>query len=314
MEFAFKPNLILDVEMNRPKHWIIIGAGGNGGYFIRDFMRQVALQNARMKLSSIEPHMVTIVDADEVEDKNLVRQNFVARDVQRNKAEVVADRYGKAFGIQVQYVSEYIESVKHLHTIARSGGGRQIVFIGAVDNNKTRKIIFDTWKSIPEAFYIDAGNEEFAGQVVCGFNYPRAASEGDIGKGPTKFYMPAVLDIYPEVGEAQDKLPSELSCAERAVSAPQNIFTNLTAANLIMGFANTILTANSQAGEGLKCHGMVFNTKNTMSFTTRHNQVDLLSARYVPTAEEAKEAAEAPAVKAKPVSKKVPVPAPDLEF
>lgn len=38
-----------------------------------------------------------------------------------------------------------------------------------------------------------------------------------------------------------DKLPTEESCAEQAVSAPQNIHTNMTAADIIFGFVNRLL-------------------------------------------------------------------------
>jgi PRTRC genetic system ThiF family protein len=278
--FVLKPNLTLAIDRNQPRHWVIVGAGGNGAYFIRDFMRQIDLQNRRLQIMSVAlRHYVTIIDADEVEFKNLVRQNFISGDIGKNKAEVVATRYGRAFGTEISYINRYVESSEDLKQIATSKGSPP-VFIGAVDNNKTRALIWNAWKEIVNAFWIDAGNEEHGGQVVCGYNYPKTATE-DMASKPHAFYMPCVIDIYPEVAEATDKLPTELSCAEQSESAPQNIFTNLTAANLMMGFANIILTADTPNGEGLRCHAVAFNTKNLMSHTTRLNNPDLLQARYV---------------------------------
>jgi PRTRC genetic system ThiF family protein len=281
MSFVFKPNLTLDVRRDTAKHFIIIGAGGNGAYLIRDFIRQVKIQNDRLAANRKTLHSVTIVDADDIEDKNLLRQNFIRSDVGKNKAEVMANRYGAAFGTEISYVSQYIESADHLLNIASSKDGYP-VFMGAVDNNATRKLIWEAWKKTSGSFWIDAGNEEYGGQVVCGYNYRyRATAEHEErASHPQQFYVPCVVDIYPEIAEGQDKLPTELSCAERAVSAPQNIFTNLTAANLMMGFANNILTGNSDLGDGLKCHSVAFNTKNLMSFTTRFNHLDLLQTRY----------------------------------
>lgn len=45
--------------------------------------------------------------------------------------------------------------------------------------------------------------------------------------------------------EANDKLPTEMSCAEHAVSAPQNIMSNITAANIINNICSIILENSS---------------------------------------------------------------------
>jgi PRTRC genetic system ThiF family protein len=318
MDFELKNNFVLDVKANEPKHFVLIGCGGNGAYFIRDFIRQVAIQNMQMSMSlDKRSHCVTVIDADEVEDKNLTRQNFVQKDVGSNKSQILANRYGSAFGVPIRYVPEYIQNEEHLLSIIQGQPGTPVI-LGAVDNNKTRKIIYDTYKKLSGAFWIDAGNEQYAGQVVCGYNYP-SAPDTSKAREPHQFYMPCAIDIYPEIAEATDKLPGELSCAERSVSAPQNIFTNITAATIMMGFANIILTASNVAeGEGLRCHAVTFNTHNTIAQTTRLNHEDLLAARYVapPVAEAPEAPVPTPAVK-KPASKKkkapasaAPVPAP----
>jgi hypothetical protein len=118
-------------------------------------------------------------------------------------------------------------------------------------------------------------NEEHAGQVVCGFNTGRDI-KAQKGAGAIQFFdLPSICELYPEVLEAQDKLPTEMSCAERAESAPQNIFTNQTAANLLMGFTNTILTAKTQDGRGLRVHCVVFDAE-TMNQTTKFNKPSIL--------------------------------------
>lgn len=299
MSLSLPTNHTLDVNAKTAKHWIIVGAGGNGGYLLPNLIRLIALQNRFLKIERRPEHIITIIDADTVEDKNLTRQNFIQSDVGKNKAEVMANRYGGAFGVEVSYIPEYLDSPKMLKKIVTQGKMKP-VFIGAVDNNKTRAIIHETFKTINGAFWIDAGNEEWGGQVSVGYNALTADNLPEKGLG--NFSIPSVADIFPEILEATDKLPHEQSCAERAVSNPQNIQTNQTAANLMMGFCNTILTAKSEEGEGLKSHLVMFNVK-TQSFTTKLN----LKENLIPApVQEVKEEAVAEVEVKKEVKKRAP--------
>lgn len=299
LSLALEPTFKLDVQTKKAKHWIIIGAGGNGGYFIPQLIRQISLQNRMLRLENKGLHTITIIDADSVEDKNLTRQNFLPRDVGMNKAEVMAHRYGAAFGVEVNFITEYLDGAPMLQDIIQRGNGIPVV-VGAVDNNKTRAIVHEVFKKTKNMFWLDAGNEEWAGQVVIGYNAGKPVNEKE--KAPHLFNIPCVTDIYPEILEATDKLPHEMSCAERAVSNPQNIFTNQTAANLMLGFANTILTANTRAGEGLTSHAVAFNAQ-TPSFTTTLNK-----ARYL---KEEKPKAEVEVEPKKKVAKKKAVKKPE---
>ena len=62
-------------------HIIIVGAGGTGGW-LASFLHRIK-----------DDHVVTIIDADIVEEKNLIRQNFNFNDINKNKAEVIGSRY-----------------------------------------------------------------------------------------------------------------------------------------------------------------------------------------------------------------------------
>jgi PRTRC genetic system ThiF family protein len=282
LKMMLEPTYTLDVQAKSAKHWIIIGAGGNGGYLIPQLLRQISLQNKELKFQNRPQHTITIIDADSVEDKNLQRQNFLPRDVGYNKAEVMANRYGMAFGLEVNYIPEYLESEKMLKDIIKNGTGTPIV-IGAVDNNATRALVYNVFKDTKGMFWLDAGNEEWAGQVVVGYNAGKEVNKDN--REPHLFNLPSVADIYPEILDGGDKLPGEMSCAERAVSNPQNIQTNQNAANLMMNFCNTILTAKANEGEGLKAHQVIFNT-TVPSFTTTLNKLRFL----VPQQEEAPKA------------------------
>ena len=68
------------------------------------------------------------------------------------------------------------------------------------------------------------------GQIVCG-----------IRSGGRAFYRP-VGAAFPEVLQDTDKFPTELSCAEASVSAPQSIAANITAATAVVDMIYNILT------------------------------------------------------------------------
>lgn len=287
MELTLKPTLNHYVDSDKGKHWVVIGAGGNGGYYIPQLVRLVALANRKLKLSRRPLHQITIIDADDVEDKNLNRQNFLPVDIGKKKAEVMANRYGRAFGVEIQYIDAYLDSPRMLHDIIRNGPTP--VIVGAVDNNKTRALIYEVFRERNDTYWLDAGNEEWGGQVVLGYSHYEKATpsmERRGGQQLQRFALPCAAEIYPEILLATDKLPHELSCAERAVSNPQNIYTNQTAANLMIGFTNILINADINQNEGLKYHAVAFNAR-TSSYTTRLNTLDNLTVETpkIPTPE-----------------------------
>jgi molybdopterin/thiamine biosynthesis adenylyltransferase len=106
----------------------IIGCGGINSWFVKHFSEMVKLFE---KESII---VVKLFDGDIVEEKNLLRnnQNFLIDDLMENKAEVLAKRYG--FEHDEVFITENNIKEKLL--------GYTDVILG-VDNNKTRKLIYD---------------------------------------------------------------------------------------------------------------------------------------------------------------------------
>ena len=78
-----------------PNKILIVGGGGTGS-------RLVPLLAQFLKTCLWVPNpQITVVDDDIVEEKNLLRQNFITPDVGKFKAEVLAQRYSRAFDIPV---------------------------------------------------------------------------------------------------------------------------------------------------------------------------------------------------------------------
>ena len=105
----------------------------------------------------------------------------------------------------------------------------QVVLLGAVDNNKSRQLCNRIFYRAKELIYIDSGNGEHTGQVVCG-----------VRRGGRTYYPP-IGAVFPDVLEETDKFPTELSCAEASVSAPQSIAANITAAAAVVDMVYNIL-------------------------------------------------------------------------
>ena len=93
-------------RQQRPVRIVMIGAGGTGGH--------IAPHIYRLLHTLDRPCRFLIIDGDIVEEKNLVRQNFIAADLGRNKAQVLAERYSAAFGVECEYIPEYMEDREKL--------------------------------------------------------------------------------------------------------------------------------------------------------------------------------------------------------
>lgn len=207
----------LDKEV--PVKIILIGAGGTGGYILPHLYRIAYTSQRKCR--------VIIIDGDVVEKKNLIRQNFTLCDIGENKAAVMAERYSEVFGIETEYIPNYIENEEELKDLLEinapyySGKKPISILIGAVDNNRSRVMCNNVFNNLNDIVYIDSGNGEFTGQVVCGCKI-----NGKVISKP-------VAKVFPDILKDIEKFPSELSCAERSVSAPQSIAANVFASTAV---------------------------------------------------------------------------------
>ena len=106
----------------------------------------------------------------------------------------------------------------------------QVILIGAVDNNRSRQLCHQAFYACRDLIYIDSGNSEFTGQVVCGVRRNGHTLSKPIG------------GVHPELLKAADLFPSERSCAEAALADPQSMAANLTAATAVLDILYNILT------------------------------------------------------------------------
>lgn len=240
----------------------MLGAGGTGGHIAPHLYRLLhALERGQMRF--------IVVDGDNVERKNLVRQNFIEADLGENKARVLAERYSTVFGLETEYIPEYIESEQRLkelvtpqiwktHQSYEKGKWRQhyltelVILLGCVDNNKSRSLCHKVFYQMDDLVYIDSGNGEFTGQVVCGVRSAGRTMQKPVGA------------IYPEILDATDKFPTELSCAEASVSAPQAITANITAACAVVDMVYNILARGELDVQSVSFSTTSINVRSTI--------------------------------------------------
>ena len=245
----------MNFSKKRPVKIVMLGAGGTGAH--------IAPHLYRLLYALERPVKFIICDGDKVEPKNLVRQNFTEADLGENKARVIAERYSDVFGLETSYIPRFIEDAGQLEELLRPEVFRHYVYgsepntgrwvtnselvilIGAVDNNKSRKLCHEVFLRARDLVYIDSGNGEYTGQIVCG-----------IRRAGKTVYKPVGM-LYPEVSTPEDLFPTEVSCAEASVSAPQTIVVPLSpdAQKIVQGNPSAVplrAAVWSQAAERMK--------------------------------------------------------------
>lgn len=241
-----------------PVKVVQLGAGGTGGH--------IAPHLYRLLYSLERPARYIICDGDVVEAKNLVRQNFAPVDLGENKARVLAERYSSVFGMEAEYVPSFVEDLDTLMELITPKGWElgpysykktpeMVILLGAVDNNKSRQLCHKAFCQSKDLIYIDSGNGEFSGQVVCG-----------VRKNGRTVFKP-IGGVMPELLRDTDKFPTELSCAEAAQADPQSMAANITAATAVVDMVYNILTH----GESI-VRQMDFSTKTVRMQTVLEKQ------------------------------------------
>lgn len=226
-----------------------IGGGGVASWFLPQFIK--SLYNQRIAFGITDEFIITIYDYDVVENKNILRQNFILEDVGKNKAKVLSDRYNNIYpGIKVNYVDKYLYCKGFLNamikdrdrTIETAEYGNTDIYASMIFSpyrsyifnfvdNETTKHQLDYYLAINsphfnEVPYIDylyftTGCDVSNGQVFCKkFKY---------SENYTQYYKDITFDKGEEI------IDDSISCAEIAAETAleQTFDSNTLAANLL---------------------------------------------------------------------------------
>ena len=197
---------------------IVIGSGGTGTYFLKEFSRFIAGGNNNV-------NKLIIFDGDVIENKNLARQSFTKDDVGFNKAAVMADVLSGAFDLNWVAHATYLTELKQLEDISKECAyGKTIIpiIVGCVDNHACRLLLEEYFNSHENVIYFDSANEFSTGEVV--FSY----------KLKNNVISPTRTHYFPHIKNADLRKVTEMSCEELNNVAPQHIATNMCAGNILL--------------------------------------------------------------------------------
>lgn len=220
---------------------ILVGCGGTGSRVVGPL-----IQTIKQSRAQLNPQLY-LVDGDIFESKNLTRQNCIERDLGRNKAVVLAERYGAALDFPVVAYTEMVEPYDNcrdglLDTLgdnAEDQGYRRTLstrklWIMCVDSVNARLAILSHVG--PNDVIIDAGNEDTFGQVSIfdPVSIPHLrgnSSPEEVKPFSGEYKLPVIPSPMPQYLEAMAN-PSERtgSCADLDQSLAIN---NLMAAGII---------------------------------------------------------------------------------
>lgn len=217
---------------------LVIGAGGTGGNVVTNLCRLVEpLKDIKVK--------IIVADGDLIEKKNRKRQPYALHEEGENKAAILVNKCSSAFDVDISAYPHYIEDTKTIKELTHKSYTTPII-IGCVDNNKTRQLLHDYFESSDSLFYIDSGNEEWDGQVICGIRI-----DG-------KTIAEPIAGVYSDILQDDSSIfKSEESCELVRVERPQQFITNLQAAVIVLSFISDIIIT-----QDLTSHQTTFNIKN----------------------------------------------------
>ena len=219
-------NLAIDppvpfVVPDRPAYTIaLVGCGGTGSHLAYTLARLAA----HCRESGGPRLTLAFIDGDLVERKNVGRQLFASSDVGKNKAMVLAARLNAVFGLDILVFPKML-----VEQMVRAGDGDYGILVGAVDNARARLAIRNTLHNLAHQWriWLDLGNHESSGQVVCGTSHAaldRKAMAGAIQHGLCS-KLPVASVLYPELLEDAPIVP-RADCAAAMQDNAQSLMVN----------------------------------------------------------------------------------------
>lgn len=233
------------IELNKKySHNIyVIGVGGTGSHLVSFLTQLLSTEQTSANVNSI-----TFIDGDEVELKNTRNQKFLPRDIGKNKAEVLSDRYSLIYNKEFKYIDNYIIGEHSLYKImSRSyrysddtASSEYNTIISCVDNNKARQYIekmiglsITDNKSTSNYIYIDAGNSSGADNDLTGQIVVSVVENREVIAPLPSTYFPQILE--------EEVIDPTLSCQEVNLRNIQHIGANITSATNVFNVVNDIL-------------------------------------------------------------------------
>ena len=193
----------------------LVGCGGTGGQLARTIARIVY----DMKQRRMHTPKIRLIDPDIVEMGNTGRQLFVPNDCGKNKAAVLGQRFNRALGLDIEWITEPVDAEKHFDRHSSN------LVIDAVDNYEARKEIFRV-----NNLSISCGNHSNSGQICIGDTSDRdfmlCHIDGDNGKYR---HLPNAALLFPQLLEPEfeiEPIAEPISCTAAVMEGSQHLLVN----------------------------------------------------------------------------------------
>lgn len=201
----------------------LVGCGGTGSFLVPHLCRI-----ANFLYETGKHITITLVDFDNVEEKNLWRQNFCSAELGYNKAQALAMRYKTMFpSLNIGVVENKVDEIS-------LNGAIPTIIIGCVDNAEARKSIENLmidYVSLmahgydrPPCWWLDCGNAYTYGQVAIGNWYSVELDDYKL-EPATCLRLPLPTIQYPQLLQ-QTEESETISCAEQAMLNGQSLNIN----------------------------------------------------------------------------------------
>jgi len=200
---------------------VLIGCGGTGGWLAVNLPRIAYLQKLAGKKV-----VITLIDPDIVESKNIPRQNFISSDLGLPKAAVLAARYGLQWGMEINAIVAPFK-VEMGYPDWKS----MTICIGAVDNPEARVEIAKVLQDRKSTFWLDCGNHFESGQVLLGSRSRIADMKGAFQVPTFCTGLPSPGIQHPDLLVEQKVKNKLMSCEEAAIANAQSMSINQRIAN-----------------------------------------------------------------------------------
>ena len=220
----------------------VAGCGGTGGFVAESLCRLLIGLNASLIL----------VDPDDVQPHNLLRQNFQEKDVGHNKAISLATRLSNIYRRPVTAIA---------HEFPHYRSGQQSILdrkppaliVGCMDS-ATGRMAVEKWVDHPSAWWIDCGNDRDWGQVLIGNRatwseddqacaFQKESPGGDSYQKGRCNLLPSPLLQQPGLKEQPPEEPSpDLDCAQAIMLRDQDPVINQVMAALAVSAVYRLLT------------------------------------------------------------------------
>lgn len=208
---------------NEPRTVTLIGAGGNGSEMLDGLMR---LHQALIALDAPGLH-VHVIDGDEIEPSNVVRQRFYPHEVGLNKATALVHRANTLMG------TDWKDHPCHVTTAEQV---REITFksdlvVTAVDNVTLRQMLINQndnsffYTPADSTLWADLGCHRDQGQVVIGMlnGHDLSAALPNVAAHFPELVEAVEQDTGPSCGAAESLSRQDLMINQQVASAATNL-------------------------------------------------------------------------------------------